>query len=306
MTYTIEQIQNMTPEQRRRVPQEDMEAFIAFTKKQNAATAAQSKPAWWQDPFTGFKPIRTREEYEAAGSPIGGRFTSTPLEQQRQNYMKNPQYQYIEAMNKTNQANEARYNEIMGLYGQATGQQADGTVQASEKAVGSIYDEIANMFREDSAYGEGAMALLERAKKQSVGAAGQRAMSGGIYNTTDVKALAKKYDEDVGSPYLANVNDMRMRMLSSALTGKAGFAERNINRAERTRNSLGGIMERREDVQPDMNLYAGLTKSAASRPMMGGYPYRYSMSMGTAPVQYLRTAPPLSLNKQVKRNRFRY
>jgi len=246
----------MSPEMRKGVPPEEMQKYIDFIKQRNQSQGG-AKASWYQDPFAGFTPMQTEEEYRASGAR-SGTYTRTSAAEQKQAYMKNPQYQYIDAMNRANEANEKRYNEMLSLYGKGEG--AGG--QSTGGAAGT-YDDLIRMFGKDSEYGEGAMSLYERAKKQSVGAAGQKAMSGGTYNTTDVKALGKQFDVNVGTTYLANINDMRMRMLMNAMTGKAGVQERGTSQ-------LAGIMERRQDAQPDMNLYANLMRlgSRAPSPMM--------------------------------------
>jgi hypothetical protein len=120
---------------------------------------------------------------------------------------------FAAAANKARAANEERYKQGM-----------------------SLWDQIIQRYQPGGAFGAGAMASYERGKTKAVGAGMQQLVSSGLANTTVAATIGKKYEEEVGTPFRTQLEDMRMGRLSEAQSGKAGF------------------IERREDVGPDPNL----------------------------------------------------
>ncbi len=96
-------------------------------------------------------------------------------------------------------------------------------VKARETEVRKIYDQIIKMYSPGGAYGQGTEAMLGRQKQQSVAAGQQSLVSSGLSNTTQAAGLDKKFEEEVGMPTRAKLEDVRYGALSGALGQKAGF-----------------------------------------------------------------------------------
>lgn len=103
-------------------------------------------------------------------------------------------------------ANEARYAQGMGLW-----------------------DEIIQRYQPGGGYGEGALASYERGKTRAVGAGMQQLVSSGLANTTVAATIGKKYEEEVGTPFKLQLQDVQSQRLSEAQAGKAGFIERRTD-----------------------------------------------------------------------------
>lgn len=129
-------------------------------------------------------------------------------------------------------ANEERYTQGMGLW-----------------------DEIIERYQPGGGYGEGALASYERGKTKAVGAGMQQLVSSGLANTTVAATIGKKYEEEVGTPFKLQLQDVQSQRLSEAQAGKAGF------------------IERRTDAYPDAGLAAQLGQQVgqAQGIQTGGY-----------------------------------
>lgn len=127
-------------------------------------------------------------------------------------------------------ANLARYQEAMG-----------------------IYKDIESMYAPGGTFGKGYEAMLGRAKTKSVAGGMQRLTSAGLAGTTRVGGLERQFEEEVGMPQRAKLEDIRMGRLAQARGARAGF------------------IERREDEYPDYGMVAqlmaqaGQTKQAPER-----------------------------------------
>ena len=113
---------------------------------------------------------------------------------------------FTQAMNEANAANEARYQQGMG-----------------------IYENIAGMFGPGSTYGQGQTAMLEQQKTQDVASAKQHMAGSGLWNTTVAAAIPQAWEANVGMPGRLNIEDMRMGRYAGALEGMAGFIERRTD-----------------------------------------------------------------------------
>ena len=116
-----------------------------------------------------------------------------------------------------------------------------------------LYDEIIKRYQPGGEFGKGALSQYERGRVRSLATAAQNLISSGLYGTTTTAGLGKKYEEEVGTPFRLQLEDLRMGRLSEAETGKAGF------------------IERREDIGPDPALIAQLATQAASAPRTISY-----------------------------------
>ncbi len=110
---------------------------------------------------------------------------------------------FAAAATKARSANEARYTQGM-----------------------SLWDEIIQRYQPGGAFGAGALASYERGKTKALGAGMQQLVSSGLANTTVAATMGKKYEEEVGTPFRLQLEDMRMDRLSGAQEGQAGFIER--------------------------------------------------------------------------------
>ena len=125
----------------------------------------------------------------------------------------------------------------------------------------SLWDQIIQRYQPGGGFGAGAEASYERGKTQAIGAGMQQLVSSGLANTTVAATMGKKYEEEVGTPFRAQLEDMRMGRLSGAQEGKAGF------------------IERREDVGPSGQLamqsgyQAGMAQGAQARGDKGPSPW---------------------------------
>lgn len=109
-----------------------------------------------------------------------------------------------------------------------------------------IYDEIIGRYQPGGQYGQGAMALYEQGKQKAMAQAQQSLVSSGLTGTTVAAGLPMKYEQEVGTPFRLQLEERRMGALSEAQLGKAGF------------------IERREDIYPSAELFAGLQSQAAT------------------------------------------
>lgn len=114
---------------------------------------------------------------------------------------------FIKAMEEANQANQARYEEGLGLLEQSAGLYAPG-----------------------GGFGAGALADIERAKGKDIASATQSLVSSGLYGTTIAAGLPKKYEEEVSGPARLRVEDIRKERYAGALGQKAGFIERRTDK----------------------------------------------------------------------------
>ena len=109
-----------------------------------------------------------------------------------------------------------------------------------------IYDQIAGKFGPEGDYLAGFEKKLDRQRTKALAEMKQGAVSSGLYNTTLKDTYAKKWEEEVGAPAMAQANDARLQALARALQNKAGF------------------IERRTDAYPSYELLAQLTRAGVS------------------------------------------
>ena len=133
------------------------------------------------------------------------------------------EYEMQQAAQQAKQANEQRYSQGM-----------------------EIFDEIINRYQPGGSYGQGAMAQYETGKSQAMAQGMQNLVSSGLANTTVAAGLPVKYEQEVGTPFRLQLEDMRMNALTQAQLGKSNW------------------IQQRQDVYPDANLYANLQKQASS------------------------------------------
>lgn len=136
---------------------------------------------------------------------------------------------YSKAADEARAANEKRYSQGIGML-----------------------DETISRYQPGGDFGKGAMAQYERGKTRALSDASQSLVSSGLSNTTVAASIGKKYEEEVGTSFRLQLEDMRMGRLQEAEMAKVGF------------------MERRTDAYPDASLMAQAAEGAASGPSSSG------------------------------------
>ena len=124
----------------------------------------------------------------------------------------------------------------------------EAKVAAREKEARKILDDIIKVYSPGGAYGQGTEAMLGRQKTKDLASASQSLVSSGLSNTTQAAGLGKKWEEEVGMPTRAKLEDVRYGALTSAMGQKVGF--------------LSSI----EDEMLNYQLMAELQKTASSAP----------------------------------------
>lgn len=136
---------------------------------------------------------------------------------------------YKKAAEQAREANEKRYQEGLG-----------------------IFSNLEKMYQPGGSFGQGALAQYEIGKKQAMAQGMQNLVSSGLANTTTAAGMPLKYEQEVGTPFRLQLEDMRMQNLGNIMQQKAGF------------------IERRNDVAPDPGMFASLVQQGASSPGGGG------------------------------------
>jgi hypothetical protein len=129
--------------------------------------------------------------------------------------------------------------------------QTDPANQAAferEQEIRGLLDKVVSAYSPGGAFGAGTEAMLERQREQYLGSATQQLISSGLYGSTMAAGLGKKFEEEVGMPTRAKLEDIRMQAYTEALGQKAGF------------------IERIEEERPSFETIAGLTQQAAAKP----------------------------------------
>ena len=103
-------------------------------------------------------------------------------------------------------ANEARYKQGMGMWG-----------------------DIAGLYAPGGEFGKGAEAKYERGRTRNLAEGQQQLISSGLSGTTIAAGLPKKYEEEDGTPFKLQLQDLQTSRYADALKGKAGFLERRTD-----------------------------------------------------------------------------
>ena len=111
--------------------------------------------------------------------------------------------QFQEQQARANEANEARYQEGLGLY--------DTLIE--DTAAGGTFEKATE-------------AGIERGRVKSVAQGTQSLVSSGLASTTTAAGLGKKFEEEVGQPARLRAQDVQAQRRAEAIRGKAGFIER--------------------------------------------------------------------------------
>ena len=139
---------------------------------------------------------------------------------------------------------------------------AEQATKKRENEIRSLFDEIISMYKPGGSYGAGTEAMLGREKQKYLGSAMQNLISSGMYGSTMTAAMPKKFEEEVGMPTRAKLEDLRYDRLASALGQKASFVERI------------------EDQTPSYELMAGLQQQASAQPQQSLEDWLYGTFQG--------------------------
>ena len=124
----------------------------------------------------------------------------------------------------------------------------------------TLLDQSIARYQPGGQFGQGAMAQYEQGKTQALATGTQSMVNSGLSNTTVAAALPLAYEQEVGTPFRLQLEDMRMQNLTQAEMAKTGF------------------IERRTDSYPDPNMMAQLQMQASSG---GGVSYQKSNFLDT-------------------------
>jgi hypothetical protein len=130
--------------------------------------------------------------------------------------------------------------------------QWDASQQAVDERVQEvmgIYDKVAGMFAPGGDFGKGFNMLLDQTKGEFIERGLSDLTKRGLSNVTSAADLGIAFEQQTGAQQRASIYDRSMEKYASTLLGKAG------------------TIERIEDVPPDLNRYAQLTKQASSAPI---------------------------------------
>jgi len=103
-----------------------------------------------------------------------------------------------------------------------------------------IYKQIEQMYAPGGSFMKGAEAMIERGKKREIARGMQSLVSAGLAGTTRAAGLGRLYEEEVAMPARLRLEDLRTGSLAQAMAGRAG------------------LIERRQDVYPDLGIIAQL------------------------------------------------
>jgi hypothetical protein len=96
-------------------------------------------------------------------------------------------------------------------------------VQAREKEVRSMLDQIIGIYGEGGKFGQGTEAMLNTQKKKDVASGTQALVSSGLSNTTTAAGLGQAWESSVGMPARAKLEDVKYGALAQAIGNKAQF-----------------------------------------------------------------------------------
>lgn len=100
---------------------------------------------------------------------------------------------------------------------------ANARAAARESEIRGLFDNIVDTYSPGGSYMKGQEAALQREKQKYVGSATQNLISSGLYGTSALAGVPNKFEETVGVPTRAKLEDMRTQAYTNALAGKADF-----------------------------------------------------------------------------------
>lgn len=95
--------------------------------------------------------------------------------------------------------------------------------QAPSPEVMDLFSKAMERYQPGGQFGRRELALLGRAKKKSLAKGYQSAVSAGLGGTSVPEAMGVKFEEEVGAPTRAGLEDVRSQRLNELLMSKAGY-----------------------------------------------------------------------------------
>jgi hypothetical protein len=120
----------------------------------------------------------------------------------------------------------------------------------------SVLEQAVERYKPGGQFGEGAIAQYEIGKSQALSQGMQHMVSSGLSNTTVAAGMPLAYEQEVGTPFRLQLEDLRMSKLTDAEMRKAEF------------------IQNRQDTYPDLGMMAELQQKAS----MGGGGVTYQKS----------------------------
>lgn len=166
----------------------------------------------------------------------------TQQQRQQQNRTDALSWEYQNAMNRANQANESRYADILQLLG----------VNRN------------NILGDISQWGESQVQDANQRYKEQAAAGVVDAYNRGFGGSPSVMNAARNQANRSRDAELARIRDNQI--------------QQRVGAAERTTNNIAGVMERRNDVPPDLNQLIGLQRNLGQAGPLLGNPYPSSVA----------------------------
>jgi hypothetical protein len=107
-----------------------------------------------------------------------------------------------------------------------------------------ILDQAIQRYQPEGDFGKGAESQYNIGKTQAMSQGMSSLIGSGLSNTTVAATMPIKYEQEVGTPFRLQLNDMRMQNLTKAEQAKTAF------------------IQDREDMYPDLNMMAELAMKA--------------------------------------------
>lgn len=141
----------------------------------------------------------------------------------------------------------ADYGNILNTLARSQQQSVAANLKRYDEAM-KIYDAVIASYSPGGAFEKRTLGQLAGQKVTDVGAEKQDLISGGMFGTTTLGGVGRRWEQSVGAPARLKLEDIMMQRLSEAQIGKAGF------------------IERREDVGPDLSMLASLAGQVGTAP----------------------------------------
>jgi hypothetical protein len=133
--------------------------------------------------------------------------------------------------------------QILQQYETSTAEARQANEQRYQQGMG-ILDQAIQRYQPGGSFGAGAMAQYEQGKTQAMAQGMQSLVNSGLSNTTMAAGMPLAYEQEVGTPFRLQLNDMRMQNLTDAEKNKTDF------------------ISAREDPYPDFGMFANLAMQA--------------------------------------------
>lgn len=108
---------------------------------------------------------------------------------------------------------------------QSAYERANEAAAKREEEIRGLLDQIVSTYAPGGSYMQGQEAMLDRTKQKTLAQGTQGLISSGLYGSTMTAGLPGRFEEEIGVPTRAKLEDLRTDAYTKALAGKAGFIE---------------------------------------------------------------------------------